>query len=79
VKLAILTQSEVVQNVGHRNILKGRHFAQLQELEESKEGPLAINMSLLAELAVFENGRLNPIPKSGAQLGLKPPLPMGAR
>jgi hypothetical protein len=32
VKLAILTQSEVVQNVGHRNILKGRHFAQLQEL-----------------------------------------------
>ena len=29
VKLASLTQSEVVQNVGYRNILKGRHFAQL--------------------------------------------------
>jgi hypothetical protein len=29
VKLAILTQSAVVQNVWHRNILKDSHFAQL--------------------------------------------------
>jgi hypothetical protein len=50
VKLAILTQSEVVQNVGHRNILKGRHFAQLQELEEFNGKIFSINISLLAEL-----------------------------
>jgi hypothetical protein len=38
VKLAILTQSAVMQNVWHRNILKDGRFAQLKGASEGSPG-----------------------------------------